>query len=406
MVDIAVEELTTFLVGANKVDRDVAQMVTQICKSVSDFAGLYREDEFENGLSEFLQKAPYSSDPIKSRLQLARLRIAWQAARQYARRRTPEDGDSSLDLEAPLDNEVRKAAEKSFTDAYGGFAVPIEAQPAASLFNRHFREFRRRNKQLDDLTKIRSLSETALVAPRQRRHELSPGLALVENETVTDERHFQDVLSLILAHEIMCYSWSMAGTQLRESGIDKGNQVREADLSTMLAYHSFSRAALRRIQSSEQQSMAWFLHRDRACRTAAMGLYNPAGTSPGLPWAEALRMAWEQKTAVLWQCSDNAFASPFADAALMETSSPRPTKQARHERPPSTPPRGGKGKQIDPSTGESLDIGKICTAFNSSKGCARKQKDCPHSKLHRCSKKLADGTTCAAWQHSAPNCNR
>ena len=64
------------------------------------------------------------------------------------------------DLEAPLPTELRQKQEDAFLAKYS-LKFPPELQPSSSLFARHYREFRRMKKEVDDLQKVRSAAESS-----------------------------------------------------------------------------------------------------------------------------------------------------------------------------------------------------------------------------------------------------
>ena len=68
---------------------------------------------------------------------------------------------------------------------------------------------------------------------------------------------------------------------------------------------------------------------------------------------------------------------------------------------PSATPRAIRSMHRDPS--ESLSS-MLCLSFNSQRGCAHKQRDCPDGLLHRCDNQRPDGSICGAWQHNRIRC--
>ena len=161
----AAEGFEEFLVGQHKVAPEVLQQLrAEGVESLSDFVGLFTEADYEQALKdEVLSKVESHRD---SKIQLARLRVVWMRARQEVQNAAPASSlpDSSADLEAPLPAEVRQRQEDAFHSRYN-LRFPPELTPAPTLFARHFREFRRQKKELDDLSRVRSAAEISSVAP-------------------------------------------------------------------------------------------------------------------------------------------------------------------------------------------------------------------------------------------------
>eukprot|EP00435_Cladocopium_sp_Y103_P061454 s445_g23.t1 len=88
------------------------------------------------------------------------------------------------------------------------------------------------------------------------------------------------------------------------------------------------------------------------------------------PLGEAFKIAYESKTAVLWQVGavgavDDSLVSPKHNTPL-----PPPPKRPRTER--------SSGMQTDLSTGKPVSLKDLCEKGQ----CARKQAECPDKKLH------------------------
>ena len=115
----AAEGFEEFLVGQHKVAPEVLQQLrAEGVESLSDFVGLFTEADYEQALKdEVLSKVESHRD---SKIQLARLRVAWMRARQEVQNAAPASSlpDSSADLEAPLPAEVRQRQEDAFHSRY------------------------------------------------------------------------------------------------------------------------------------------------------------------------------------------------------------------------------------------------------------------------------------------------
>eukprot|EP00438_Fugacium_kawagutii_P015702 Skav235325 [mRNA] locus=scaffold520:574363:575256:+ [translate_table: standard] len=284
-----VERFELLLVNEHKVAPQVFAALRHLgCESVADFVGLYTEADYEESLKEVLQQtAEFKTD----RIQLSRLRVAWARAKQDLSS-TSSPGGQDDNLEATLPPEVRQRQEDVFFAKYG-LRFPPDLLPAASLFARHFREFRRHHKELDDLARVKCAAE-ASSAPATEVKQLGDFRVVLKAESPAVS--FKDLISLLRAHEILLNSLAMAGTAERDSKILPGTKVSEFSMSDNFAYRTFAAERLRRSPGTVAKAIQWFLDRDKQTRLAGISLY-----AEDWPLGEALKVAYESKTAVLWQ---------------------------------------------------------------------------------------------------------
>ena len=202
-----VERFELLLVSEHRVEKAVFQALQDLgCESVADFVGLYTEADYEDGLREVLQRTEAFKD---NRIQLARLRVAWARARQDLAAASSASGTCAEEnLEAPLPPEVRQRQEDVFFAKYA-LRFPLDLLPAAPLFARHFREFRRQHKELDDLARVKSAADSSSV-PTTEVKQLGDFRVVLKAEL--PPVGFKDLISLLRAHEILLNSWAMAGT--------------------------------------------------------------------------------------------------------------------------------------------------------------------------------------------------
>ena len=272
-----IEQLQSFLVATHPVDEEIFDLLKASgVESISDYIGLYAESEYEDGLKEWTEK---SQNFRGNKIQLSRLRIAWVTGRKELLRDTPLESTDDVDFEAPLPADVRQKQDDLFYQKFNT-KLPLELTPAAPLFNRHFREFRKQAKTLDDLSKVKSAVDASAPVPQK------------------GGTSFRDVLSLLRAHQILLNSWAMTGTTERRSKINPSPHAPVTDfaLADALWYHTFVTDHLRAHPGPADEAIRWTLDRDRQTRQAAVALYGD-----GWPLSEALRISVEQKTAVLWQ---------------------------------------------------------------------------------------------------------
>ncbi|CAJ1344812.1 unnamed protein product, partial [Effrenium voratum] len=355
----AAEGFEEFLVGQHKVAPEVLQQLrAEGVESLSDFVGLFTEADYEQALKdEVLSKVESHRD---SKIQLARLRVAWMRARQEVQNVAPASSlpDSSADLEAPLPAEVRQRQEDAFHSRYN-LRFPPELTPAPTLFARHFREFRRQKKELDDLSRVRSAAEISSVAPTEVKQLGDFRVVLrAPQEPVT----FKDLVSLLRAHELLLNSWALAGTAERGSKLKPGQKTVEFDMTANLAYRSFAIERVRKFRGTLGQTISWFLDRDRETQKVALSLY-----AEGYPWGEAMQQTYENRTAVLWQIGpvgvvDDSLSAPPAlpdkPAAKKRKDDTLPDTQKRPR------PDRSTGQQVDTSTGKSIQLKDLCPDWN------------------------------------------
>eukprot|EP00435_Cladocopium_sp_Y103_P060834 s445_g22.t1 len=221
------ERFELLLVNEHKVAAEVFAALRNLgCESVADFVGLYTESDYEEGLKEVLQRT----------------------AKQDLS--TTSAGSQDENLEAPLPPEVRQRQEDAFFAKYG-LRFPPDLLPEASLFARHFREFRRHHKELDDLARVKSAAE-ASSAPATEVKQLGDFRVVLKAESPAVS--FKDLISLLRAHEILLNSLAMAGTAERDSKILAGTKVCEFSMSDNLAYRTFAADRLRRYPGSVAQA--------------------------------------------------------------------------------------------------------------------------------------------------------
>ena len=199
---------------------------------------------------------------------MSRLRIAWVTGHKELLRDTPSGSTDDVDFEAPLPADVRQKQDDLSYQKFNT-KLPPELTPAAPLFNRRFREFRKQAKTLDDLSKVKSAVDASAPVPQK------------------GGTSFRDVLSLLRAHQILLNSWAMTGTTERRSKINPSPNATVTDFAVAdaLWYHTFVTDHLRAHPGPADEAIRWTLDRDRQTRQAAVAAEGPmakrAQLSPG-----------------------------------------------------------------------------------------------------------------------------
>ena len=393
--------LITLLTRDAKVDKTVQEYITTTLQleSVADFSSLFTAVDYAKGVQEIiLDQIPAHKTSI---LQLARLRTAWQLASADMSSALKRKGESTSaeELDAPLDQELRKAQDDEFCKLHNLTFEP-EVTPAEGLYARLFREFRRQSITIHDLRKVRSASHQEAILPAKSR-KLGNGLKLTIDGQDLDAvaTTFGTPLEMLWAMQVLLNGIAICGSQLKDShrAISSGKKIRDGHLPLLMAYHVFVHQKAMLHPGPPGATVAWLLDRDRQTRSAARTLF-----AQGWSYAEGIIEATERQCGVLWTCSSSRGASvalvPSAQQAIHEASNygqedgfSTPIKAARTT---------GKSKEPAATFGKA----ELCGAFNSAKGCKRKQKDCPQQKIHRCDFDMGNNKLCSSWNHSRPHC--
>ena len=355
------------------------------CESVADFAGYFTSRDYESGCqTDILDGTKFSKD----RIALSRLRIAWSKSGETVSSAASPSTGSSADLEAPLEEGARESQENDFKAAYGLVLEP-EDTPSDALFNRSFREFRRKHKTIEDLSRVRSIAEVGPNTAPDRTERMG-NLEIIVHRGRQSQREFRTVQQLMQAHLIMANSWMLNGTAMRPSKLVPGTMVRDFSLQDRDSLSSFMRTKSREHLGTEAQKIHFLLQRDQQTRLKARHLYN----SEGWPWGEALKKVREQDLAVLWTVGQSAVLPTMtAEAGDQPLLSPVKSPGA----PPRLTPRS------DVVASDSLTSDDCCPDWNKNQ-CSAKQKLCPHQLKHVCNF-MVDGPNgkqiCGKWQHTA-----
>jgi hypothetical protein len=350
------------------------------CESVSDFAGFWTSvtDSFQSDVI-----AHISLEDRAKRIQLSRLRVAWQQANSE-QQRIP--GQEPADPEAPLSQPEADQLQKGWGAV--GIRFHPECTPAQHLLNRVFREFSKRHRTIDEIGKMRSVANTPIIG-QETRKQLGDVSIVFQGQLNSRELPplpLDSILQVTQAHEVMCNMWAMSGT----SSITAGDSTEaDAPYSACLYYHSFVKGKLADHPSlrhgGHRDAIAWTIDRDRRTRLCATELYNVEKIS----WAAALTKATE-KLGVLWTVTDDA-KTVLSDNDRTPSQAPRSTgsKQQKQQ----SQARDRSPRRAQPT--------EFCKAWNSAEGCTRKQKDCPQRAKHVCSfVPSGGGDICGAWNHN------
>ena len=179
------------------------------CESISDFAGYWVEvgDTFSEDVIAHLHA---TLDERARRIQLSRLRIAWQNANGEVRKEPTED---PVDLEAPLTNSEAVIQKQGWQDV--GIRFAPEATPGQHLVSRAFREFTKKHRSLDELTKMRSTTNTPAIPPETRKK--MGEVSIVFNSRKLPDLKLDGILQVLRAEGRIAFA-----QLLHEAGCNQG----------------------------------------------------------------------------------------------------------------------------------------------------------------------------------------
>jgi hypothetical protein len=365
--------------------------------NLEEFASLWTKDGFEKEAQEFRDKV----DSIKGKMvEASRLRIAIQVARGVLERpknKEPAQG-SEPDVEAPLDPMVRESMAKAWTTRYH-LHLTMWLDPADSLVNRLYREFRTNSVNLLEVTKFKSVYTDHNPTP-EKKVTLAEGLVVTvagkdQGEEVTD------VVQYYFGLRVLANASAKAGNYEVESKVEKGAMVTFAPLDTNLNYADHAlRMALKQHMSAWGR-LKWLTERDLSTRSLMIN-YMRSGWSQG----EALTIALKEEEG-MWRS-----LVPLETASAVHHQKRQQGGRDRSRSPRQGGKGGGKGGQQQKAKKQTIgktqraSSGKgtrsyanmapgnrtICRAFNDG-NC--KGEKCPYGNAHVCSV-IHNGKPCFA----------
>ena len=380
--------LTKLLTSEARVAPAVADHMTNTMgmESVSDFVSFFDLSTYQDGVqTDVLDNIPaFRGDKI----QRSRLRSAWELARaEFSRALLKTNNiENAAEWDAPLDPDVQLKQEQAFKGLHRLRLEP-DATPCDTLFARLFREFKRQTLSVIPLHKVKTVAQTSPIMDTVKRRRLSPDITITLNEADDTETEITDVLQLLRALRVLMTAYAMVGTTERDSKLRPGERVRDADLSECMAYTEFcTTAALAQPQLGLPMTR-WLMDRDHQTRVKVRALY-----ADGWPFGEALREAREKHVAVLWTVTTGHMGNPV------------PVLTSNSQKKPGQDKASKTSWQSDGHKSGSSSSTDFCPDFNSNKGCERKQRECPHHKMHKCSYWTKGQGVCGAWNHSKLHC--
>ena len=360
--------------------------------SLADFANYFTEAEarYEVELQTKVMDLADGGSLKDDGLARSRIRTAWKLARaefsKACARMSAEQVDT--DWDAPLGPEEEKERSEVFGKAYDNFSPATEHTPMRAMISRYVREFRSadRHVSLTDTRRIRSEAQLKPAAATTST-PVGPSAVLVTGQTYQPPaaREHGDVGSFLESHRLLCMSWAMSGATLVESKTrfnkeaGEYEQVRQCHLEDALGYHWFVESKAFQFGITKKGCIDWIMARDLETRSMAKKLFRD-----GYPWGEAIYKACRSECFLDWK---------------LATDSAGNSRRIKEEGEEGDSGKEKKRKAADVGGGQASQPAKKvkCADFNSDRGCAKKERNCPHKHVHRCTK-------CGNWNHGASTC--
>ena len=113
--------------------------------------------------------------------------------------------------------------------------------PCDSLFARSYHEFRKRVVSVYPLARVKCMEYQGTVMVKPRKTPIAPGVVLsIEGDAELPGQHFQSVLEVLVAIQILVNTWALTGTEVVTSTVDPRQTGLDADYDNGMAYYGFS----------------------------------------------------------------------------------------------------------------------------------------------------------------------
>ena len=394
------------LLTANKVAEDIQLfLANEGCTEVGQFSSWI--DDIQG---EVLNHFPDTHKT--SKLQRAGLRQAIAESKiraDIALKRSAEGLDPDK-LEEPLQPELQRSMEKTFSDSYR-WKLSAEDRGCDSLLGRCRREFERRTVTMFSVMKVKSLAYSHQSQPA-KRFKMGDGLEIVAPDEASPAGRPRvkpsSVHEYFIQFRVLVNTWAIAGAYevTYENTPGQPSTTFFAEWQAVIDYlRVFEDKAWEVMEAyADQDVLHYVLSTEEFMRSKAIEL---SRQHDHLPWGEALRRALRE------------YSSKWIDAREILRSVPRRKGVATPGAPPAHPAGllqgGGKqgnkgtnqggGKGGDKGGGKSTGKGKgalaptnssgkeFCKSYNNRQGCST---PCVQGKLHACDVMLVKGNACGA----------
>ena len=355
------------LLKTAKVDDDVVTwlMVDKGMETVDDFLGYFTKGGYEEEIKNFLDSKPEFKDKP---LFVARVRGAWRSANsleeQEKARKVAGRGTTAAEMETPLDDDTRDELDKNWTDRYH-LVVNIKLAPADTLVTRKYRQIQKKNHEVDDVRKIRTVYHSTKPQEKHREHLTDKHVLETDQDA---EVSVKSVTDYYFGMRTLGLAYAKAGNFETESKLTKGAKVQYAELADNLDYADEALKFAVEKGLSGREQLEWLEETDLLTRGTMVHYMRQ-----GWPQSEALIQA-RREHAIDWKASYHSRKRPMEDTE--EKSSKRQRTGSHH---------GGK---------------EVCKPFNDQRGCSAKEENCPYKRRHVCDVLMPNGSVCGSTKHS------
>ena len=372
----------------------------------------------------------------KKKVHAGRLKSAWEASAMawiHCQAKKPQTSDSPDDVEKPLPNDVQNEQNTAWKDRYD-MTLDDHVDPGPTMVNRYHREFRVWCFTVPTQAKMRSKVQENEV--HQDSTPMGGGLSLVK--TSLPENLPMDVVDVYWSLRRFANGAAKAGNYYVPSKVTKGDSVIMFHLNDGLNFADRALRTVLKVGIKPEDAMDFL---EKAIKVTMQCASNMIARE--WPAGEALNAAVD-KCANVWTIISGTRINTSADtlgvhASIVDSdgiaggggggsnrevnattnllfTNPKGGNGGGKGNGKKAGKRGGRGKQGQgkdsfakrnaakkgPKRGamsnhlpQHLGGGKVCGAYNSKKGCHRKESNCPQGGTHVCGFVVDDaGTPC------------
>lgn len=332
-------------------------------ESLQDFTNFVTQTGYENELKSMVcDLCPAVKD---NALALARLRVAWRAARTQILKmeHRQSQGQASEDLDEPLEQVTQETLMGGFKARYD-LELSVHMLPSDSLLGRVYRELQRATPTVISIAKVKSVYVSNV--PRADR-----SIPIGDNIRLQLDRP-QDtppksVVEYYTGLRVLCNAYSIAGCYQVDSKAAAGKVIM-SPLSTNLNYCDF----VLRVSCKHDLPLSVIAQRHESCRARTVELMRQ-GWPQGESLAKALQeceLAWVSQVGLI-------------PRRKLEDEQQEANKRAR--------------------TANTIGSHAICKKHNDNRGCTQKESQCPDRKKHCCDVLVHD-QPCGSKSHTRMSC--
>jgi hypothetical protein len=406
-----VQKLAALLEKA-KVDRAIIEFMIGTAptgleiSSMSDFVdyvthNLY-QTELQTEVLDCLPREGEADHPLRnSRINLARLRTAWQEAAAHMEKRKKRRVDGAQDdLDEPIEDGIRTDLLTAF-HARHQVSPTMFLMPSDHLLGRIHREFENNNMSVLPIKKAISLY---LASQPKEPHQIALGGGVSVKVGNAEPPPVRKITRYYFGLRVLANAKAIAGTHLVPSKMEPGTKVVFAPLGVNQDYadHWLRRAA--QWDLGESVVLEWAQQRDEDTRSKEIEMVR-GGWSQGEALERALALtevAWTigpaNKPAVPTdeQAEKNSGRGEDGEGARPTPSSNRNVSGKSGERRGTSHPSGGLVKTVSALPGGQV----ICKKFNDPRTCSTRERDCPEGRRHVCDVLKPNGDACGSKTHN------